>query len=196
MVIFAHLTEESLEILKEIQNELIRNNPEYESLRIRREKIHVTFIAIYEEDRLESLFNMTIDEVKKEPGLTFEMDEFDDFNGNLVAKLKSGVIQNLSILFMYNCMKKCIPIDDMQTTHVSLFKPAKVEMGCFQYSLPLDPKSRNIASNRGPLQIRDIIACRFAKGMPELLSYKFNTENGSQQEPDNISSSGARKQRE
>ena len=156
----------------------------------------MTFVATYVEYGLESLFSMTIDEVKKETGLTFDMDEFDDFNGNSVAKLKSGVIQNLSILFMYNCMKKCIPIDDMQTTHVSLFKPAKVEMGCFQYSLPLDPKSRNIASNRGPLQIRDITACRFAKGMPELLSYNFNTEDGSRKEYDSISSSDARKQHE
>ena len=91
-------------------------------------------------------------------------------------------------------MKKGIPFDDLQTTHVPLFKPAKMEMGGFHYSLPHD--LRNIASNRGPLRIRDITACRFAKGMPEILSYKFDTEIGSQQEHSNISSTEARKQHE
>ena len=54
------------------------------------------FVATYVKDGLESLFSMTIEEVKRKTGLTFEMDEFDDFNGNLVAKLKAGVIQKLS----------------------------------------------------------------------------------------------------
>ena len=80
VIIFSHLTEKSLDILVEIQDELIRYNPGFKSLRVKREKIHVTFIAIYKEDELESLFNMTIDDVKGEPGLTFELDEFDDFN--------------------------------------------------------------------------------------------------------------------
>ena len=69
------------------------------------------------------------------------MDEVDDFNGNLVAKLKEGVIQNLSTFFMYNCMKKGIPFDDLQTTHVSLFKPAKMEMGGFHQSFRVTSKA-------------------------------------------------------
>ena len=154
------------------------------------------FVATYVKDGLESLFSMTIDKVKEKAGLTFEMDEFDDFNGNLVAKLKAGVIQNLSTFFMYNCMKKGIPFDDLQTTHISLFRPAKMEMGCFQYSLLHNLKNRNIASNRGPLKIRNITTCKFAKEMSEILSYKFDTEIGSRQEPDNISSTEARKQHE
>ena len=55
VVIFAHLTEDSLDIIEEIQDELVRSNPDYESLRIRQEKIHVTFVATYVEDGLESL---------------------------------------------------------------------------------------------------------------------------------------------
>ena len=80
---------------------------------------------------MESLFSKTIDEVKEKADLTFEMDEFDNFKGNLVAKLKEGVVQNLSTLFMYNCMRSGILFDDLQTTHVSLFKPARLEMGGF-----------------------------------------------------------------
>ena len=52
VVIFAHLTEDSLDIIEEIQDELVKSNPDYESLRIRREKIHVTFVATYAEDGL------------------------------------------------------------------------------------------------------------------------------------------------
>ena len=116
VIIFSHLTENSLDILVEIQDELIRCNPGLKSLRVKRERIHVILIAVYKEDELESLFNMTIDDVKGEPDLTFELDEFDEFGRNLVAKLKSGVIQNLSILFMENCVKKGVPLYDMQRT--------------------------------------------------------------------------------
>ena len=101
------------------------------------------------------------------------MDEFDNFNGNLVAKLKDGVVQNLSTLFMYNCMRSDIPFDDL---HVSLFKPARLEMGGFHHLLPCDIKGENIIIIRGPFKIKDITACRFSKGMPEILSYKFETE--------------------
>ena len=45
VIIFAHLTEDSLDIIEEIQDELVKSNPDYGSLRIRREKIHVTFVA-------------------------------------------------------------------------------------------------------------------------------------------------------
>ena len=45
VVIFAHLTEDSLNIIEEIQDKLVKSNPDYGSLRIRREKIHVTFVA-------------------------------------------------------------------------------------------------------------------------------------------------------
>ena len=45
VIIFTHLTEDSLDIIEEIQEELVKNNPDYGSLRIKREKIHVTFVA-------------------------------------------------------------------------------------------------------------------------------------------------------
>ena len=84
VIIFSHLTENSVDILVEIQDELIRCNPGLKSLRVKREWIHVIFIAVYKEDELESLFNMTIDDVKGEHDLTFELDEFDEFGKNLV----------------------------------------------------------------------------------------------------------------
>ena len=45
VIIFAHLTEESLDMIEKIQDELVKNNPDHEPLRIRREKIHVTLVA-------------------------------------------------------------------------------------------------------------------------------------------------------
>ena len=62
--------------------------------------------------------------------------------------------------------------------------------------MPCDLKGKNIASNRGPLRIRDIMACRFAKGVPEILSYKFTTEVKSQEEHSNKSSAETERQHE
>ena len=62
--------------------------------------------------------------------------------------------------------------------------------------MPCDLKGKNIASNRGPLRIRDITACRFAKGVPEILSYKFTTEVKSQEEHSNKSSAETERQHE
>ena len=71
-----------------------------------------------------------------------------------------------------------------------------MEMGGFHHSLPRDLKGRNIASNRGPLRIRDIAACMLANGMPEILSYKFDTEIESKEEHSNTSSAETREQNE
>ena len=55
-------------------------------------------------------------------------------------------------------------------------------MGDFHYPLPCDLNGKNVAINRGPLKIRDITACRFAKVMPRILSHKFRAEVDSQEE--------------
>ena len=77
---------------------------------------------------------------------------------------------------MFNCMEDNIPFDDMQTTHVTLFKPARLEMGGFDHILPCDTKGKSVKINRGPFKIKGITACRFSKGMPQLLSYQFETD--------------------
>ena len=63
VIIFAHLTDDSLNMIEKIQDEIVNNNPDHEPLRIRREKIHVTLVATYSEDGLEQLFNKTIHKV-------------------------------------------------------------------------------------------------------------------------------------
>ena len=60
VVTLSHLTEESLDLLVEIQNGLIKYNPSFEPLRVKRDKIHITLIALYERNDLESLFNKTV----------------------------------------------------------------------------------------------------------------------------------------
>ena len=69
-------------------------------------------------------------------------------------------------------------------------------MGGFHYPLPCDLNGKNIAINRGPLKIRDITACRFAKGMPEILSHKFRAEVDSQEEHSNKQCAEAKDQHE
>ena len=71
VIIFAHLTEESLNMIDKIQDEIVNHIPDLEHLRIRREKIHVTLVATYSEDGLEQLFDKTINEVKEKGDLSF-----------------------------------------------------------------------------------------------------------------------------
>ena len=88
VIILAHLTEESLRLISNIQDEIIAKNPDIKHLRVKQEKIHVTMVATYSEDGLQQLFDKTINKVKKNRDLLFELSEIDDFNGNLVAKLR------------------------------------------------------------------------------------------------------------
>ena len=69
-------------MIDKIQDEIVNHNPDLEHLRIRREKIHVTLVATYSEDGLEQLFDKTINKVKEKNDLSFELDEFDNFNGS------------------------------------------------------------------------------------------------------------------
>ena len=154
VIILAHLTEESLRLISNIQDEMIAKNPDIKHLRVKQEKIHVTMVATYSEDGLQQLFDKTINEVKRKKDLLFELSEVDNFNGNLVAKLRDGMVQDLSTLFMFNCMEDNIPFDDMQTTHVTLFKPERLEMGGFDHMLQCNIRGKTVEINRGPLKIK------------------------------------------
>ena len=65
IIIFAHLTEESFQMIGQIQDKMVEHNPDLEHLRIRQEQIHVTLVATYSEDGLKQLFDKTINEVKE-----------------------------------------------------------------------------------------------------------------------------------
>jgi hypothetical protein len=102
VIILTKLSEEALDYLVDIQDGQIRYNPSLEHMRIAREKLHITVLALYEETDMEQLFNETMDKGSDEANISIELDKFRDFNGRVVIQLKPGVLQCM-IFRSYSC---------------------------------------------------------------------------------------------
>ena len=110
VIILTRPSKEALDYLVDVQDGLIRYNPSLEHMRISREKMHITVLALYEETDLEQLFNKTMDKGTDEADISIELDKFRDFNGRIVLlrTTKTRVLHDLSKLFMYNCSSRNI----------------------------------------------------------------------------------------
>ena len=74
---------------------------------------------------------------------------------------------------MYNCIEENVQFDDLQSVHVTLFKPCSKKPKCYdKYS----SEEANDYWRKHPTRlecfpIQEIVACRLEKGMPEFLKH-------------------------
>ena len=160
-IIASYLKGKTADKIIQIQDELI-NHGVHGSLRTAKDNLFITYVAMFNNDELENIFNDTVRCLKGAPELNFELGELTvSRSGKLVIKIKQGDAANISSLFLYNCMKQNVPCSDLYSG-IKLFTPCYEDPNCYDNlsSREANEYWSKHAASLEYFQIQEIVACR------------------------------------
>ena len=122
-IIASQLTEDCLEVLQNIQNQIIQLEPSNALFRVPKESLHITHLVGIRNNQVEDMFLGTADIFKaKTFHPQFVLGNVTMLADNLCIQLKSDSLSTCMDALKQECDRHLIWYDPMQSYHITLFK--------------------------------------------------------------------------